>query len=289
MQIIMKKFTLAAAVLALGLLLTGCAEKKVVTQIGDVVFENDEMKITKLQDNMWVGETVRNDAFYIVEGADRAALIDTGSRLSGLDSIVAAITDKPLMVLLTHLHGDHAGNIGLFDEIYFHPADTLLMRRPYEGKANFLAEGELIDLGGTQLEVLYTPAHTPGSISLLDRGAGVIYSGDAVGSNDVWLQLQPSAPIATYIATCDKILAEMDKGLDKIYCGHYPYISGGVIDREYVETMKELALALEDGSGLASAAPYDNASYRNSENPPLALTKNGLNIVFYPEFLHPAE
>ncbi len=283
----MKKWIPAAAVLSLGLLAASCATAP-KAQIGDVIFENNDLKITKLQKNMWVGETSANDSFYIVEGTDRTALIDTGSRIAGLDSIVTSLTDKPLMVVLTHLHGDHAGNIGQFDEIYFHPADTLIRMRPYAGKVNFLTEGEIIDLGSTQLEVLHTPAHTPGSISLLDRAAGIIYSGDAVGSNDVWLQLQPSAPIATYIATCDKILAEVDKGLDKIYCGHYPYIDGGLLDRAYVQTMKELALSLEDGSGLAAAVTYDNASYRNSENPPLALPKNGLKIVFYPEFLHPA-
>ncbi len=275
--------------LCLGLHLSGCAQVP-KTRIGDVVFENNELRITKLQENMWVGETADNTTLYIVEGTDRAALIDTGTRIARLDSIVSAITAKPLTVLMTHMHGDHAGNAGQFDEIWHHPADTALTARmrPYAGKVHFIAEGDIFDLGGTQLEVLHTPAHTPGSVCFLDRAAGIIYSGDAVGSNDVWLQLQPSAPIATYIVTCEKILAEVDNGLDKIYCGHYVYIDGGVLNREYVQTMKELALTLEDGTGLAVAVPYDNASYRGTQNPPLVASKNGANIVFYPEFLHPA-
>ncbi|MDR0955232.1 MAG: MBL fold metallo-hydrolase [Rikenellaceae bacterium] len=266
------------------LFLTSCSGSN-NAQIGEVVFENDQLRITQLEENAWVGETSDNTTIYIVEGDDRAALIDTGTSIDGLDEIVTGITDKPLDVILTHLHSDHAGNIRYFDEIYFHPADTVLGLRGYTGKVNYVAEGDVFDLGGTQLEVLHAPAHTPGEICLLDRAAGICYSGDAVGSNDVWLQLQPSAPIATYIATCDKILAEMDKGIDKIYCGHYVYIDGGVLHRDYVETMRELALSLEDGSGIPQAVPYDNAAYRNTAWKPLVLSKNGVNIVFYPEYL----
>lgn len=283
----MRKLTSLIVFLCLGALFSSCSGAG-NSRIGEVFFENDEIRFTKIEKNVWVGETSDNTTVYIVEGEDKAAVIDTGTSTRDLDQIIQSITQKPLLVLLTHLHGDHAGNVRYFDEIYFHPADTAILRntRGFNGKVNYVKEGDVFDLGGTKLEVLHTPAHTPGSICLLDRGAGIIYSGDAVGSNDVWLQLAPAAPISTYINTCDKILAEVDKGLDKIYCGHYVYIKGGVLRREYVETMKELALGLEDGSGLAAAKPYDNASYRNAARKPLVASKNGVNIVFFPEYLH---
>lgn len=266
----------------------GCTQK-VKSHIGEVVFSNDDVKITQLEDNMWVVETSDNTTMYIVEGTERAALIDTGTECADLDKIVQGITQKPLYVIVTHYHGDHAGNVKYFDEIYLHPADTVLVarsRKPYDGKINFMNEGDIFDLGGgTKLEVLYTPAHTPGSVCLLDRKAGICYSGDAFGSNDVWLQSVPSSPIATYVNSCDKMLAEMDKGIDRLYCGHYVYITNGWLDRKYVETMKELAISLEDGSGLENAKPYDNQAYKNATRVPSVVSKDGVNIVFFPEYL----
>lgn len=43
-----------------------------------------------------------------------------------------------------------------------------------------LAEGDEIDLGDRAYEVLHLPGHSPGSIGLFDRSAGVLFSGDAV-------------------------------------------------------------------------------------------------------------
>lgn len=60
-----------------------------------------------------------------------------------------------------------------------HPADTVLLSRSYKGKVNFVKDGDIFDLGGTQIEVSHMPTHTPGSIVLLDRKAGICYSGDA--------------------------------------------------------------------------------------------------------------
>ena len=114
------------------------------------VFQNSELTITKLENNMWVFETSDKTTMYLVEGTNKAMLIDTGTRTNKLDSIVGLITKKPLMVVITHAHSDHAGNIGFFKEIWMHPADTVLMNRSYKGKINFVKDGDIFDLGGTK-------------------------------------------------------------------------------------------------------------------------------------------
>jgi glyoxylase-like metal-dependent hydrolase (beta-lactamase superfamily II) len=43
-----------------------------------------------------------------------------------------------------------------------------------------LFPGLAIDLGGRRLELLHTPGHTADSIMLLDRAAGILFTGDAV-------------------------------------------------------------------------------------------------------------
>jgi glyoxylase-like metal-dependent hydrolase (beta-lactamase superfamily II) len=43
-----------------------------------------------------------------------------------------------------------------------------------------LVEGDVVDLGDVAYEVLHLPGHSPDSIGLFDRTAGVLFSGDAV-------------------------------------------------------------------------------------------------------------
>lgn len=39
-----------------------------------------------------------------------AVLIDAGTRIKDLDKIVAKLTNKPVMLVATHVHGDHTGS-----------------------------------------------------------------------------------------------------------------------------------------------------------------------------------
>ena len=43
-----------------------------------------------------------------------------------------------------------------------------------------LSDGGLITVGGTELQVLHTPGHSPGGCCLYDAGAGVVFSGDTL-------------------------------------------------------------------------------------------------------------
>ncbi len=235
---------------------------------------------TRLEPNMWVLEGSDNTTMYLVEGTQKALLIDTGTRIKDLDTVVGHITQKPVMVVITHAHGDHAGNINYFPEIWMHPADTILMRGNYTGKIHFVQDGDIFDLGGTQIEVSHMPAHTPGSIVLLDRKAGNCYSGDAFGANHVWLQLKPLSPMQTYVNSCRKMEKLMDEGITKVYCGHYVYVKKPY-DKSYITTMRQLAEALINGTA-PEAQPY--AQKVGCANP-MSVTSGPATIVFDPENL----
>lgn len=245
------------------------------------VFQNKELTITQLKDNMWVVETDDKTTMYVVEGTQKAMLIDVGTKTRKLDSIIRLITKKPLVVMITHAHHDHAGNIGFFDEIWLHPADTILLNRSFKGKVNFVNDGDIFDLGGTQIEVVHTPGHTPGSIVLIDRKAGICYSGDAFGSNHVWLQLKPLSPMQTYVNSCVKMEKLMDDGITDIYCGHYPYVKKAY-DKSYIVSMRELADGFINGNA-PDPQPYDQkVGCKN----PMCVTKGEATIVFDPEYLN---
>lgn len=235
---------------------------------------------TKLEDNMWMLEASDHTDMFLVEGKEKALLIDTGTKIKDLDTIVSHITSKPVMVVITHAHGDHAGNINYFPEIWMHPADTVILRKGYTGKIHFVKDGDTFDLGGTQIEVRHMPAHTPGSIVLIDRKTGNCYSGDAFGSNHVWLQLKPLAPMQTYVHSCKKMEALMDSGITKIYCGHYYYVKKP-FDKSYITSMRELAEGLLNGTA-PKAQPYSTKA--GCPNP-MFVTKGEATIVFDPEYL----
>jgi len=246
------------------------------------VFKNNDLEISKLEDKVWVIETTDKTTMYLIEGTEKALLIDTGTKCEKLDEVIRKITQKPLDVVITHAHGDHAGNIRFFNEIYIHPADTVLLDKTYKGKVQFVNDGYVFGLGGKKIEVIYMPAHTPGSIVLLDRKAGSCYSGDAFGSGQVWLQLRPYAPMKTYIESCKKMEKLMDGGITKIYCGHYPYVKKAY-SKQYITEMRTLAEALVNGTA-PKATPHPQKVSIGSENP-MMVTLGEATIVFDPDHI----
>ena len=73
-----------------------------------------------------------NESLYLLEGNDKAVLIDAGTKIKDLDKIVASITKKPIMLVATHVHPDHTGSaINYFPEIYINPADTSVIPLMY--------------------------------------------------------------------------------------------------------------------------------------------------------------
>ena len=65
---------------------------------------------------------------FLVEGEKEALLVDTGTGFLGLKETIAALTSKPLKVLLTHMHPDHAGGAAAVPQVYVHPADIPAFR-----------------------------------------------------------------------------------------------------------------------------------------------------------------
>jgi len=243
------------------------------------VFKNKDLQISVLLENVWVIETSDMTTMYLIEGKEKALLIDTGTRCDSLDKVIRKVTQKPLEVVLTHAHGDHAGNIRYFNTVWMHPADTVILRGGYSGKIRFVNDGDRFDLGGRTIEVYHMPAHTPGSIVLADKASRSCFSGDAFGSGLVWLQLRPLAPMQTYITSCKAMLKVMDSGIDSIYCGHYPYLKRA-LDREYIVRMKDLAGLIAEGKA-AGTKPYDIVIPGGCPDPMIA-TDGVVSIVYDP-------
>ena len=229
--------------------------EKFVYRDADVVFR-------QIDEHTWEGNgyQVYNESVYLVEGEDRAALIDAGAWMPQLDKAVAALTDKPVTVLLTHGHGDHVGGVICFPEAYIHPLDTSFIgdaARQYGIAVKLLSDGQVIDLGGRQLEVLHTPGHTSGSVTFFDKEHHYGFSGDAFGSTNLLLFTNS---FRTLIETCTRTAEYMQaNGIDKLFPGHYGGPNVETLQR--VLDMKKMSEELlsgkrkgvtEDANGLNS-------------------------------------
>jgi hydroxyacylglutathione hydrolase len=147
-------------------------------------------------------------------------LIDAGTRITGLDKIVASLTKKPVMLVVTHAHPDHTGSaINDFPELSIGAGDAASpFLSSYKGAIKPLKDGDVIDLGGRTLDVVATPGHTPGSTTFIDKTVGYGFSGDSFGSGNLLL----GGTFSTLLATCQKTSALMEKnGIRYLYPGHF--------------------------------------------------------------------
>lgn len=220
---IMKKTILLIALLCI-INVTLRAQNLESQMKGKVVYEGDDIIFREIDEHTWVGtgKKMFNESLYLVEGKRKALLIDAGTDIKELNKIVAKLTDKPYQLVATHVHPDHTGaSINSFPEIYINPADTILIPQfmpNYKGTVKFLKDEEVIDLGGRELEVLFTPAHTPGSTTFIDKTSGYGFSGDSFGSGGLLL----TQNFSTLISTCKKTSAAMEKyGVKILYPGHF--------------------------------------------------------------------
>jgi len=145
---------------------------------------------------------------YLIYG-EEIALIDSGVASSEriiFDHLRGAgrSPEEISRLILTHAHPDHMGAARAVKEasgcsVACHPADKgwiedicqQLADRPVPGFEDLVAgsvgvdeelvDGDRIDLGGGRdLEVIHTPGHSPGSISLWMAEGGVLFSADAI-------------------------------------------------------------------------------------------------------------
>lgn len=201
------------------------AQTEEATQIeGKVVFKNEDVVFHQIDEHTWVGtgHMMYNESVYLLEGNEKAVLIDAGTSIKNLDKIVATITKKPIMLVATHVHPDHTGSaVNYFPKIFINPGDTIGIPRMmpnYKGEVKYLKDGQNIDLGGRTLEVVFTPAHTPGSTTFIDKDAAYGFSGDSFGSGNLLL----TDSFSTLITTCKKMSSIMKKyGIKFLFPGHY--------------------------------------------------------------------
>ncbi len=184
-----------------------------------------------------VGELQVNCYILAPQENSSAIIIDPGADEAKIKKALNKHKLKPAFVINTHGHFDHIGCDDKFGvAVYAHSDEVKLLLNPERNLSNFLAgaysvkseikplkEGQVIELDGIELEVIHTPGHTPGGISLLMKKpkTDILFTGDSLFCQSIGRTDFPGADEALLINSIkDKLLKLPDNTV--LYPGHGP-------------------------------------------------------------------
>lgn len=191
-------------------------------------------EIIQIDSNTWRIEDgfVR---FFLLEGEEKAVLIDSGVNCPNASDIAKDLTSKPLILLNTHGDGDHTSGTDGFTHIHIHPLDYVEcdVKNRYPNTSMVpLNDGDIIDLGERPLKIIHIPGHTKGSVAILDIAKRVLYAGDSVQKGHIYMFGAKRCP-EVFEKSLDKLIALKDE-YDCIYASHESFM----VSSDYVENVK---------------------------------------------------
>ncbi len=218
---------------------------------------------------------------YLLEGDSRAMVIDTMFGYGNLKTFCRELTDRPLFLVNTHYHGDHAGGNFDFDECYIHALDipylkdlmvgaiddpAAFRKARYEQMKNAALpenrdmilptdfsmphpvlmwpvwDGDLFELGNRTVEVIHVGGHTAGEIVLLDRATHICITGDACNSNTL-LNLPGSISVEEYLESL-RHFKKFQGEFDRCHGGHEDF-DASIID-EGIELVERVLVGTDE-------------------------------------------
>lgn len=188
---------------------------------------------------------------YLIEGAERAAVLDTGMGVGNFRGLIDELTGLPCVVIQSHAHWDHVGASSEFDEVLIHQSESAALKAGFSNSSlrewfqpehltgrplpeefdlstasisgvkptSYLDHGDTVDLGGRKLQILHTPGHSPGGLSVIDEAFGILFPADAINYGPIYLE-SDEANLRAYVGTLE-LLANVALDVDLVYPSHY--------------------------------------------------------------------
>ncbi len=183
--------------------------------------------------------------FFLLTGTEKALLIDSGMTVHNAREIAESLTDLPLSLLNTHADRDHIGSNEQFERFYMHPFEEPLYRR--SGKSGTIVpvqEGDTIDLGDRELQIVNLTGHTPGSIAVLDVQNRVLISGDPIQHHGRIFMFGAHRNMEAYIESLTR-LEQRIPDFDEIWPSHADF----PIPTDTIRLLRDGAKAILSGAG----------------------------------------
>ena len=191
---------------------------------------------------------VQENTYVIYNGFNDCIIIDPGCYFDEEKDRLIAFLDaeklRPVMLVNTHCHLDHVFGNKLLAEKYgltlqihetekavldFAPASGLMYSLPfdnYSGDLIFIKEGEKLTLGEDELEILFTPGHSPGSLSFYCEKDKFVIAGDVLFKNSIGRSDLPGGDHEQLLHSIRKKLMVLPDEI-KVYSGHGPVTTIG--------------------------------------------------------------
>jgi hydroxyacylglutathione hydrolase len=150
-----------------------------------------------------VGPVAENTYIFRREGSDRALIVDPGDEPDKLLGAVDALGVTLEGILLTHTHFDHVGAVAPVAkttgaEVWVPEGekfvlDDIMAFVPWPGFGPFesydaehtLSGGDRLELAGFEIDVLFTPGHSPGHVTFSIPSESAVFSGDVLFQGSV--------------------------------------------------------------------------------------------------------
>ena len=175
-------------------------------------------------DGFTVGQVAENCYIARRDGASEAIVIDPGDESPRLEAAISELGLKVEAILLTHTHFDHVGAVAPLaratgapvwcPELEVGVLADIMSYVPWPGFGPFesytadhtIKGGERLELAGFEIDVIFTPGHSPGHVTYVLPAEGAIFSGDVLFEGSVGRTDLPGGDTATLMATLAGLL-----------------------------------------------------------------------------------
>jgi hydroxyacylglutathione hydrolase len=184
-----------------------------------------------------VGPVQENCHIARLEGSREALVIDPGDEPARLLDAIGALEVDVVAILLTHTHFDHVGAVAPVaratgapvwcPELEVEVLADIMRFVPWPGFGPFesydaddtVAGGERLELAGMEIDVLFTPGHSPGHVTYAIPSEQAVFSGDVLFAGSIGRTDLPGGDHATLMQTL-ATLAETLPDETVVYPGH---------------------------------------------------------------------